>query len=77
MLSLWFWLERWFTDVPSLWVLAARGMVTVFVPVTAIFILGLVAGWSGEVVASLTGILYLAVFAWFGWMVTKLSRRRP
>lgn len=76
MLGLWFWLEHWFTDVPGLWTLGVRAVVTFLVPFLAIFILGLVAGLSGEVVASLTAILQLAVFAWFGWMVTKLSRRR-
>lgn len=77
MLGLWFWLEHWFTDVPRLWALAVRGMVTFFVLFLAIFILGLVAGLSGAVVASLTGVLHLAVFAWLGLMATKLSRHRP
>ncbi|MBD8902316.1 MULTISPECIES: hypothetical protein [Methylobacterium] len=76
MLSVWFWLERWFTDTPNLATILFRGMATGFIGALALIALGIAFDLSGDIVAPMLLALQFGLICWMGWAINRRRAAR-
>lgn len=76
MLSLWFWLQHWFTDVPGFWRMLGRIVVTAIGSIVALFLAGMALGWDGDTFATLATASMGGIWIWVGWIMHRHGPRR-